>query len=373
MLNAEIRINPKLLRWAREELAYSKSDLASLLKVDQIDYENWENTGTGITLDQLIKLSKICKRQIAFFFLPIPTPEKTKKPTDFRNLATRESRLSPKTMLAIRRAVTYQDFLAEINTIGYYQERYLWLQEFQSRYSELPLHSDEVTLWARSKLNYTIDEQLREKTPEDSYARWRISLETNLGLPVFQFSMPASEVQGFCYGDSYPYCIIINSAYHPTSRTFTLIHEFAHILKSQSGLCKPNEAISLRDEKSIELQCNSFAGRLLVPDEQVLPAFNKEEIYERASKLRISSEVYLRRLWTLGRVTDDQFFLLLKQIRESVTPPVFRISSSPINRSLNSRGHLLFNVTLDAVRQRKISYERASDILELKINHLLNA
>jgi transcriptional regulator with XRE-family HTH domain len=84
-MNDELKINPKLLRWAREECGYSPTEIAGRIHVDQKQYTAWENSGTGLSLSDLIALSKVCKRQIAFFFLP-NIPPKTKKPTDFRNL-----------------------------------------------------------------------------------------------------------------------------------------------------------------------------------------------------------------------------------------------------------------------------------------------
>jgi len=367
-MNAELKINPKLLQWARKECGYSPAEIASRIHVDEKKYLLWENTGTGLGLNDLIALSKACKRQIAFFFL-LSIPPKTKKPTDFRNLEPALARLSDNTLMAIRRTVRFQDFLLQLHDNEYYRGKYSWLTRYRESFAG-KLDSEESINWMRNVLDYPVEEQTAAADAETSYKRWRNNVEYNLGIHVFQFVMPKTEVQGFSYSDSLPYCITINNAYPATSRTFTLFHELAHIVKNQSGLCKPDDTILRKEETSIEFDCNSFAGSLLVPAKELVPAKDKDTILKYATRFRISSEVYLRRLLTLGFVSENEFFSLLDEIRKSILPTKPHYAGSPVAQSVNSRGEALFNSTLDAVNQRRISYSLASDILGLKINYL---
>jgi len=368
-MNTELKINPKLLQWAREESGYSPSEIASRIHVDQTMYLDWEKTGVGLSLSDLITLSKVCKRQIAFFFLT-SVPPKTKKPTDFRNLEPALARLSEKTLLAIRRTARFQDFLLQLHGSEYYREKYSWLTGFRQSFAS-QLDSEESINRIRSLLEYPIEEQIASTIDaEASYKRWRNTIEHKLGIHVFQFAMPTGEAQGFSYSDSFPYCITVNNAYPSTSRTFTLFHELSHILKSQSGLCKPDDTIFQREDTSTEYDCNGFAGSLLVPAKEVVSAKDKDTIFKYATKFKISSEVYLRRLYGLGLVSENEFFPLLDEIRKSVLPTKPHYPKSQVTKSINSRGEALFNSTLDAVNQRKVPYSLASDILGLKINYL---
>jgi Zn-dependent peptidase ImmA (M78 family) len=317
----------------------------------------------------LIDLSKVCKRQIAFFFLP-DIPPKTKKPTDFRNLEPELAELSDKTLLAFRRAKRYQDFLIQMNGPEYYHDKYSWLSKFHKSFTS-QIDSDESTNWIRNLIDYPVNEQMTANIDsEASYRRWRNNVEHKLGIHIFQFAMPKDEVQGFSYSDSFPYCITVNNAYPATSRTFTLFHEFSHILKSQSGLCKPDDTVLRRQDTSTEYDCNSFAGSLLVPAKEVVPAKDKDTIFKYAKKFKVSSEVYLRRLFALDYVSENEFFQLLDDIHKGVLPTRPHYSKSPVNKSINSRGVALFNSVLDAMNQKKVSYSLASDILGLKINYL---
>lgn len=370
-MNNEIQINPQVLEWAREECGYSKPEIASKINISLTKYLDWEATGKGINVDDLRTISRVCKRQIAVFFLPY-VPPKTKKPTDYRNLEPKQARLTEKTLLAIRRTVRYQEFLLQLHNNEYFKEKYAWISEYQKLFQGVPANIDDITSWVRGLLKYQIHEQLTDKiSPEDSYKKWRNSVENNLGIHVFQFSMAQFEVQGFSYSDSFPYCIVINNTYPATSRTFTLFHELSHIMKSQSGLCKPHDTFLNRGD-SVEYGCNSFAGCLLVPSKEVIPANDKDKIFEYAKKFKISSEVYLRRLFTLGKVTENEFFDLLEKIRKSVLPVNQYYTGSPITKAINSRGTALFNSTINAMNNREISYSLASDILGLKINYLFN-
>ncbi|MFC1946716.1 ImmA/IrrE family metallo-endopeptidase [Chloroflexota bacterium] len=366
-----IPINPKVLKWAREECGYTPSEIANKLHVPLAVYSRWETIGEGIELPQLVDLSRICKRQIAFFFLP-NVPERTIRPTDFRNLELSTTRISDKTLLAFRRTEKFRDFLIETNGLEYYKYQYSWIHTYRNLFPNISYNIDNNSRYIRDLLEFPVEEQLSIKLrTEDSYNRWKNSIEQHLGIYVFQFSMPDHEVQGFSYSDSYPYCIGINNSYSVTSRTFTLFHELAHILNSQSGLCKHDDIISTHDNET-EYNCNNFAGYLLVPSEKIVNVSDKDQIYAYATSFKISSEVYLRRLFSLGYLSEEAFFSLLYQIRLAVIPTQPHYVKSQVKRSINSRGISLFNSAVDAMNNKKISYSQTADILGIKINHILN-
>lgn len=360
-------INPDVLKWAREESGYLPSDIAQKLKVEDTTYLQWEQTGSSIPFTVLKQIASTLKRQIAVFFLPY-VPNKIKKPTDFRNLNLVSAQLSPNTHLAMRRARKFQETLFELNQAEYYQKQYAWLIEYYTYFGDRSVAMDEVTNWTRQKLCYSINDQIRDRNTEEFYRKLRDAFETELGINVFQLKMPAVEVQGFCYTDSPPYCIVVNSEYSTASKVFTLFHELGHILKKQSGMCLPDK---VTEENSFEWELNSFAGKTLLPQTVVIPLHTRDEIYEYARKCKVSSEVYLRQERALGLVSTNEFFTLLNEIRNSVTPSKKKGRATPLQKSLNSRGRTLFNSVIDAIHSNKITYNQASDILGVKVNYLL--
>ena len=120
-MSNELKINPGLPKYAREECGYSELGIANKIHVDQEQYSVWEDTNTSLSLDDLVTSLKICKRQIAFFLPNIPS--RTKKPTDFRSPEPAQAKLTDKTLLAIRRTVGLRDFL-QLYGREYYKDKY---------------------------------------------------------------------------------------------------------------------------------------------------------------------------------------------------------------------------------------------------------
>ncbi len=365
-----IDVNPQILKWAREEAGYDINEITTSLGVDHASYKEWENNGTKVPFSLLKEMSKKFKRQVAVFFLRA-VPKKVKKPKDFRNLALETGADSKEIALAIRRANWYTNLLQEINGIGYYQKKYSWLNEYDDKLDgKDSIDNDKIAMWIRNRIGTSLELQMKSPTQNQIYKIWRKSIEGNLGISVFQFKMPSDEIQGFSLTDEYPFCITINNNNAMTARIFTVFHELGHILKHQSGMCYPEK---LEENQQFEFECNSFAGKLLIPAESVVQTDSAEEIFEYAKQLKVSSETYLRRLYGMGYLPDKQFYILLAEIRSKIVKtdrPFVRLT--PLQKSLNSRGNHLFDSVVDAARNNKISFSLASDVLGIRLNHLLN-
>src|SRR6185295_4300741 len=89
------------------------------------------------------------------------------------------------------------------------------------------------------------------------------------GVLVLQSSFPSNEVSGFSLNDTEKNpVILLNSRDVHARRTFTLAHEYAHILLGSVGICKPKSTSKevVRDH-SVEAFCDKFAAALLVPSD----------------------------------------------------------------------------------------------------------
>lgn len=369
-----IDINPQILKWAREEAGYDDYDgineIITSLGVDRASYNEWENNGREIPFGILRKISKKFRRQVAVFFLTA-VPKKVKKPKDFRNFVLVTVENSKETILAIRRANWYTNLLQEINGIGYYQKKYSWLKEYNDKFGEnININNDTIATWIRNKIGTSLELQMNSPTQNQIYKIWRENIEDKLGISVFQFKMPSDEIQGFSLIDEYPFCITVNNKNAITGRIFTIFHELGHILKHQSGMCHPEK---LEKNQQFEFECNSFAGKLLIPTELVVQTDSADEIFKYAKQLKVSSEAYLRRLYEMGYLSDKQFYTFLAEIRSKVvkTDKPF-VHLTPLQKSLNSRGNHLFDSVVDAARNNKISFSLASDVLGIRLNYLLN-
>jgi Zn-dependent peptidase ImmA (M78 family) len=365
-----ININPAILVWARNESGIEIDNILREVEVDHPTYHLWERFGNNIPFSKLKILAKIFQRQTALFFLPV-VPEKSKRPIDNRSFKDFDTRLSPETLLSIRRANRYCELLNDLNPAAYYQNLYRWIDELQETfYHPKRIDNEEISKWVRNKIGISIDDQVAAQSSSQIYKMWRAAIEANLGVPAFQFKMSLHEIQGFSLNDQVPYCIAMNSRHSITGKIFTLFHELGHLLKRQSGICYPEK---IADNQIAESECNAFAGMFLIPREIVKPLTSVDDILSFSNKLKVSSELYLRRLKGLNLINDKIFFDLLSEIMDRVKAPAKPFGrATNIEKSINSRGQLLFDSVIDAAVNNKISFGLASDILGVKINHLLN-
>lgn len=365
MSRIEININPQVLRWAREEAGYEVSEISNKMAIGKEKYMLWETKGKNIPLGKLKILANTYKRQLAAFLLPT-VPEKTTKPKDFRNLSPQKSKFSKRILEVIREVTYFRETAMEIQGEPYWKMRYEWLNKIETGKREYNKSIPRL----RSLLNISLDDQLSWHADYEAYRKWRLAVEDRLGILVFQYPLPMDEAQGFCFTDKLPYAIVTNSNHSYTGRIFTIFHELAHVLRHQSGICLFEETTSKQKE---EYACNEFAGKFLAPKEIIEPTDDLKIIAQNASMLKVSREVYLRRLREENEISKIKFYRLLEQIKSSykerkkaagfVTPEV---------RSRAKCGETFFNMVLDAMYREQISYTRASDTLSLNIPTLLN-
>jgi len=197
---------------------------------------------------------------------------------------------------------------------NYWTNRYSWIKEIKVEANNKRKYNTVL----RELLNISLDDQLNWNNDSNAYHNWRSAVEDRLGILVFQFPMPIKEIQGFCSIERIPYAIVTNSNHSYTARTFTIFHELAHILRQQSGMCLFEKATEKQNE---EWDCNTFAGSFLVPTQVIEKTDELSKIAMYSSKLKVSREVYLRRLKEENKINDSRYFDLLTQIKETYKIP----------------------------------------------------
>ena len=287
MARINVNINPSVLQWARQEAGYNIDEVATKLSINSDRYKLWEEEGKDIPFGKLQNLANYYKRQIAVFFLP-EVPAKIKKPKDFRNLSPTDSFLSKEILLTLRRSAHLQRIANDLEGENYWSKKLVWLNKVEKLKDEA-----EITSQLRELIGIDIDQQLKWKSESEAYKNWRNAIEEKLGILVFQFSMPMEELQGFCMTDNLPYIIVTNSNHSYTGRIFTISHELAHIIRHQSGMCLVDK---VEQDQKEEWACNTFAGSFLAPTKSIIPTDDLKEIATYSRKLKVSREVYLRKI-----------------------------------------------------------------------------
>ncbi len=307
-----VSVQSEVMRWARQSIGLSVSDVALRLKRSAEEIEAWEAGVAFPSYPQLEKLAyQIYKRPLAVFFLPAP-PEEVSPVREFRTLPTQDLlTLAVDTHLHLRRAHAYQIALQELFGTNPCEDR-IWQKISLSR-------TDSVTDQAatvRDYLGITLEDQLRWRDEDSSLKNWRKAIEDR-GVFVFKESFEQKDISGFCLVDAQFPVVYLNNSTTKTRQLFSLLHELAHLLLSVNGLSKFDKQYveHLSDqEKQIEQFCNVIAAEVLIPSfdfqQQVsrLPAdierASEEQISDIAARYGVSREAILRRFLDQDRVSE---------------------------------------------------------------------
>ncbi len=155
-----------------------------------------------------------------------------------------------------------------------------------------------------------------------AYNAWRNLIE-KVGVLVFQaYKVSINEMRGFAIADKILPVIAVNSKDSPSGRTFSLLHEFYHLILGESALTdfSLNNADTFRPPEvlSLEIYCNKVAAASLLPKEYFLnepiiidhgtsEIWKDDELNKLAKQYSVSPEAVLRRLLTFN-MTSQSFY-----------------------------------------------------------------
>ncbi len=258
MAGNTVPITAQVLAWAREEAGLTQNELADRANLDVEELKVWEAAESHPTKGQFNRLINVLKRPSALFFLPKP-PVQAAMPTSLRSApALGNHKLGPEEARQIRWARRLQELTS-------------WVLRDQSSpivdLSQYRPSQDPVSIAAfeRSQSGISTDEQLAWANASEAFRVWREHLEEQ-GILVMQLTMGKNNIRGFGAWDDYAPLVAVNTAYHPTARTFTLFHEVAHLLTRTDAACQRFVAPD-QQNGSIERWCERFAASYLLPED----------------------------------------------------------------------------------------------------------
>lgn len=241
-------VNPAVLRWAVEEAGYDVEALAVATKRSSEVVENWLEGKKSPHKGDLDKIAKLLGRNPYFFFRAKP-PEVVPIVAKFRKSIEEQAVQPAEELKELRRARSVQkvaDWAA---------------QESNTRALLPPIgKSPEATAHDfRNALEYRISDQVRASSKSAVFREIRQQIE-NLGIVVLLRNAGSSNFRGFSLPHARVPLIYINAAYNlPTLRTFTLLHEVAHLIRDEETVCHDHNDAD-------EAWCNRFAAATLMPE-----------------------------------------------------------------------------------------------------------
>lgn len=294
MAKEGIPINKELIVWARKRAGIGLSDAAK--KFAHI--EAWEAGTVLPSYPQLEKLADEFKVPIAVFFFPEP-PKTPPIRESFRTLPDAEFEHIPRRVgFLLRKAKALQLNLAEL-TGGRNPAPRLITRDLSFPEN---VSLDEMATRVREYLGLSLADQFSWPDDDTALKNWRTSLQ-DAGIFVFKDAFKEEGYSGFSlYDEIFPIVYVNNSA-TKTRQMFTLFHELAHLIFHTSGIDTIEDsyipALPVR-QKRIEVLCNKFAARFLVPDAAFNIAIKGLDHSERtaeilANRFHVSREVIYRK------------------------------------------------------------------------------
>jgi Zn-dependent peptidase ImmA (M78 family)/transcriptional regulator with XRE-family HTH domain len=377
MSGVTVRVNPRVLFWARDSLGISREEAAAKIKADVSVIVGWETGAELPTLGPLRDLSQLYRRPLAAFLLP-QVPTNPKKPVDLRAApgATRED-LSRKTKLALDRAFGLRRIAGDLEELEPGAPRTREVLDSATTSPEAAASA------ARARLGITIEQQLAWKTKHDAYQTWRSAMERRAGVLVFAMSMPMDEVRAFSISDKDgPPAIVLNSGDANAGKTFSLFHEFGHVLMGTGGICLPNEGPFRRTVPAVEGYCNQFSGAFLVPNRtlRALPEAialaasptmpSDDDLEAIADRFHVSKQVLWYRLRDVGLIDINRFAAKWTAWRRQPAPKRFIRTPRVGPKTLNRRGVRFTGLVFGARADENITTNDVLSYLEIHAGDL---
>jgi Zn-dependent peptidase ImmA (M78 family) len=253
-----VPITPTVLRWAVEESGYSTIEVAHAAEVQVDDIAKWFRGESLPTLGQARAVASKLRRPLAAFLLPAP-PKVALPTVEFRSPTKSERRkLNPDERLRLREAGRLQSLLAWINEQLGEEPPRLW------RFSTTS-DPERASAVARKALGIDVEKQVTLRSSSAAWHLWRDAVE-RIGVYVVVFPMGIRSCRGFSIWNEHAPLIAINSSWRAEARSFTLLHEFAHLLSRTNSACLEVGSRSTSLDDVVERWCERVAALVLIPD-----------------------------------------------------------------------------------------------------------
>jgi Zn-dependent peptidase ImmA (M78 family)/DNA-binding XRE family transcriptional regulator len=375
-------VETSVLEWARESAGYTIEEAARKLQTKPKTIENWESGDERPSIGKVRSMATVYKRPFHFFFLERP-PTDPPIPHDFRRIpAVGVARYEPALRFQVRDAYERRQLALDLSTE---------LDETPERFTlktSLEADAEAVGQQIRTFLGITSADQKRGRQAGGNYRLWRSRIEAK-DILVFQIgNLPTGQMLGMSLSFDVLPVIAVNRKLTHNGRVFTLLHEFAHLMLGESGVCDLSEDhLDSPQAQQTEIFANKVAAATLLAKadflaEPIVSArgqgqheWSNDELQALAGVYGASEETVLRRLLTLS-LTSPAFYQrkraeylaryarLEQQQREEAANDDFKRNRP--QEVLSDYGRHFARLVLMNYAQDRISLTDASSFLRVK-------
>lgn len=377
-------INPEMLVWAREKASLTVEDAVRVLDLRDsrriLARQRLINIEAGLELPTRSLLDKMTKhygRPLLTFYLSSP-PKIVERGADFRALSHEpEPEDKNRLDMLLRDIRVRQSMVRSILEDEKEDESkpYIGAGQVSDGMERILIRLKEVL-----GLDHT--QYRNEKTPRKAFDLLRekaeaagvfVILKGDLGHHTK--TLDVSIFRGFCIADKIAPFIVINNRDTVTAWSFTLLHEFVHLILGNSAI------ISKGLEGKIEVFCNNVASEFLLPKREartILPGPDMEfelaldRIRDFAEKNKLSRSMVALRAHKEGLISRSMYDRMLDELQDhwlENKPKKTKSSSGgavyyPLNR--RNLGNGLIKLVKRMVDSEALTTTRASMILGVK-------
>ena len=260
--------SPAVLEWARSQAALEPEEVDGSLNLPPGTVQAWEKGWERPSIEALRQLSRLYDVPFSYFSLESPPSEP--QLSDFRGVPEeRRTKLSRQTKLALREfrrlsslAKTLQEITGNLTPPS--------LGRF--RPGEMP---EEAAKREVQRIGIEFDSMEKWSSNDEAYEYRRRAIES-LGIFIISLAMPSSECRGAAIGgNSYATSLLVNHNEPPTARSFTLFHEYCHLVMSADT----KVLICDHFPSDTESFSNRFASSILLPEQIFIRLLRERDQY----------------------------------------------------------------------------------------------
>lgn len=312
-----VAVSPEILAWAERRSGRG----ADIFREKFDKWDEWLTSKSHPSFSQLKKISNAARVPIGYFFLSEPPVEDLPIP-DFRvgrdHSLTPSSDLLDTIYLNQRRQSWYEDYLADFgDNIAL---------DFVGSCKELSVidAAKKIT----NDLGYSLESRQQFKKAEDAKSSLIESFEKLGGLTVLSSivgnatnrRLNIDEFRGFTLHSLVAPLVFVNSNDTINGQIFSLLHEFAHIWRGETGVSQTTNPFD-EDINPHEKWCDAVASEIAVPSNDLRESFVStekltNELDRLANRYRCSTLVVLLKLRDIKLIDSKDFSALYEEERD---------------------------------------------------------
>ena len=361
--SVRVDVAPGILRCYRESSGWTVEEVGAKLKMAPDEVVRLESGRASMTFTQLDKLSTAFKYPVAMFLLDEPLKQKPVK--DHRFLPDGRTTFDKKTLDAMRESRYLQGIGFELlENLGHPAE---------PKVEKVSMNDDpkEVASKYRDAFELTEDKQREFQNAYGMFNYLRQALGS-VNVLAFQFPIPVKDARGFALADELPAIVAVSSKDAVEARSFTLMHEFGHVLLRDASVNLPEAG---RGRSVRERWCNEFSSSFLLPDQIAQRIFSEpsdlsslDTLKRLSTEYKVGKDLVLYRIKSLGGISAAEYRRAHNRFGVPADPNP-RVQSVP-QRCVSKLGSTFVSLVDDNLEGEHITYADAVDYLSVQSKHL---